>query len=341
MEAVCLIHDIGHPPFGHAGEAELKKLMTGYGGFEANAQNIRVLTELETKSDYKGLNLTRAVLDGQMKYKETFPNDTSKFIYEDDVELMDWAGSEACDVIGKSHRKLRSFECQIMDWADDIAYAVHDLEDSVHTGYIDAAIFQDQSTIAEAVAEVAKEFKDCAIDASKVCRDLINLLQNNPNFRLLSPTIDYRERKVNRKRLTSLLIKRYVTASLRCERTTPPQNPISLRYCYSLYVPIKYRIEVSLIKKLVMKFVIESPQIRTLEEKARHIIRCLFLRFMQVDDVERLLPNDWKGYLKPGYSKRDKARVVSDYISGMTDQYAQKTYARLFLPEQGSIYEVL
>ena len=343
VEAVCLIHDIGHPPFGHAGETELKKLMSCYGGFEANAQNIRVLTKLEVKSHYQGLNLTRAVIDGQMKYKDTFPNNTCKFIYEDDIGLLDWAGNEACAVVGESHRQLRSFECEIMDWADDIAYAVHDLEDGVHTGYIGVATFQNQSAIAEVVEEVTHEFKDATIDASKVCRDFINdyLLRQNPDFQVISPTTDYRERKANRKRLTSLLIGRYVRAPLLCERTDPPEKPISLRYLYSLYIPIEYRIEVCLLKKLVMKFVIEAPQIRTLEEKARYIIRCLFSRFMQVDEVEQLLPNDWKGYLKAPYSEKDKARVVSDYIAGMTDHYAQKTYARLFLPEQGSIYEVL
>ena len=79
VEAICLVHDIGHPPFGHAGENELKKLMISYGGFEANAQNIRVLTHLETKSASEALNLTRAVINGQLKYKELFRKDRRKF----------------------------------------------------------------------------------------------------------------------------------------------------------------------------------------------------------------------------------------------------------------------
>ena len=343
VEAICLVHDIGHPPFGHAGEDELKKLMACYGGFEANAQNIRVLTKLETKSAYQGLNLTRAVLDGQLKYKKAFPCDRRKFIYGDDIELMDWAGEEACAVVGESNRRLRSFECEIMDWADDIAYAVHDLEDSIHSGYIDSTTFQDRSGIAEVVEEVADEFKDCAVDVSRVCNDFIYtyLPQENPEFRGLRPTIDYRERKANRKQLTSALIKRYIVSSLRGERIDAPKSPISLRYFYSVYVPTEHRIEVCALKKLVMRFVIESPQIRTLEEKARHIVKSLFTKLMQADDVEHLLPNDWKEHLQGGFSEQDKARVVSDYISGMTDHYAQKTYARLFLPGQGSIYEVL
>ena len=97
-----------------------------------------------------------------------------------------------------------------MDWADDVAYAVHDLEDSVHTGYIDASTFQNQSGIAEVVEGVVGEFKDCTVDASRVCIDFINnyLPKQNPDLRGLSPTVNYRERKANRKRLTSSLINR-------------------------------------------------------------------------------------------------------------------------------------
>ena len=343
MEAVCLVHDIGHPPFGHAGEDELNKLMKCYGGFEANAQNLRVLTKLETKSNYDGLNLTRAVMDGQLKYKKPFSICRRKFIYKDDVELSDWAGKEASAVVGKPHQVTKSFECQIMDWADDIAYAVHDLEDSMHTGYVGATTFRDESSIKEVVNKVANEFEASNVDVPKLCHEFLNgfLLKKNPDFRGLSPTVDYRERKANRKRLTSMLIHRYITATLRCERSDMPEKPISLRYFYSVHVPVKYRVEVCLLKQLVMGFVIESPQIRTLEEKARHIVKSLFLKFVDADSVEHLLPNDWKVYLKDSHRKQDKARVVSDYIAGMTDAYAQKTYARLFLPERGSIYEVL
>ena len=343
VEAICLVHDIGHPPFGHAGEDELKKLMACYGGFEANAQNNRVLTKLETKSAYEGLNLTRAVIDGQLKYRKAYPEDRCKFIYEDDVELMDWAGKEACAVVGESNRQLRSFECEIMDWADDIAYAVHDLEDSVHSGYIDAATLQNEPALDEIIDEIAEEFKGNDVDIPRVCNEFLRnyLPEQNPDFRTLGSTNDYRERKANRKGLTSALINRYIVSTLRVERGDAPEPPVSWRYFYSVYVPIEHRVEVSLLKKLVMKFVIESPQIRTLEEKARHIVRSLFTKLIEADDVEQLLPNDWKEYLQGNYCERDKARVVSDYIAGMTDHYAQKTYARLFLPDQGSIYEVL
>ena len=95
VESACLVHDIGHPPFGHAGESELKRLMETHGGFEANAQNLRVLAHLESKSvDYEGLNLSRAAIDGQLKYKDSFRYGLEKFVYEEDGEVVSWAADE-------------------------------------------------------------------------------------------------------------------------------------------------------------------------------------------------------------------------------------------------------
>ena len=137
VEAAALMHDIGHPPFGHAGERVLKKAMAPYGGFEANAQNIRVVTLLETKSEqYCGLNLTRAVMDGQLKYKTVFPGRSGKFVYGSDIQTVRWASATARAVATDLDPDAQSFECQIMDWADDVAYAVHDLEDSVHAQFV-------------------------------------------------------------------------------------------------------------------------------------------------------------------------------------------------------------
>ena len=161
VEAVSLLHDIGHPPFGHAGEDELKKLMEPYGGFEANAQNLRIFTLLETKSThFDGLNLTRAVVDGQMKYKKAFPDDKKKFLYQEGLKVMNWASKEAREAAGISNAECKSFECEIMDWADEVAYAVHDLEDSLHAGYITALTFyHDPPEIEAGIREVAQKFE--------------------------------------------------------------------------------------------------------------------------------------------------------------------------------------
>ena len=344
VEAISLAHDIGHSPFGHAGEDELKGLMKHFGGFEANAQNIRILTRLENKSDnYEGLNLTRAVIDGQMKYKDTFSKDLQKFIYADDRELMDWASAEARNAAIASHVKWQSFECEIMEWADDIAYAVHDLEDSIHTGYINSRTFQDDTRIHEVIELVKKKFKDLDVEVARVCDDFRNdyLFKEYPLFKTFGAGGNRKQQKIARKELASSLIGRYIKAANRDTRASINDEPVSYRYLYRIHIPIQYRIEVEFIKTLIRKVVIESPQVRTLEHKGRHMIKALFCALMREDNVEALLPEDWRERLGSSYTKTKKARVVCDYISGMTDDYAQKTYARLFLPDKGSIYELL
>ena len=349
VEAVSLIHDIGHPPFGHSGEEELKRLMKPFGGFEANAQNIRILTKLESKSHkYDGLNLTRATIDGQLKYKEVFDPTKTKFVYQEDICIVDWASKDARTSVNgwDPGNGWKSFECQIMDWADEIAYAVHDLEDSIHAGYIRASTFssqpQDDHRIARTIERVTNKYKDCAVDVSEVYQGLsARIWRENPSFQPFSTADSYKKQKSNRKRLTSHLIGRYIKATKRTERDNVHKDAVSPRYCYKVQIPVEYRVEVALINRLIREFVIDSPQVRTLEEKGKHIIRSLFSKFIDTDNAKYLLPDDWKGYLPDDGTEKGKARVVSDYLAGMTDDYAQKLYSKLFLPNQGSVFEVL
>ncbi|KOG85804.1 deoxyguanosinetriphosphate triphosphohydrolase, partial [Streptomyces varsoviensis] len=146
VEVACLAHDLGHPPFGHNGEQALNEVAEDCGGFEGNAQSLRLLARLEPKRFTTdpdsgepvsvGLNLTRAALDAATKYPWTrggHPTDPAspKFgVYADDVPVFEWLRRGAPEA-GKS------FEAQVMDWSDDVAYSVHDVEDGLHAGHID------------------------------------------------------------------------------------------------------------------------------------------------------------------------------------------------------------
>lgn len=348
VEAVSLLHDIGHPPFGHAGETELNELMSEHGGFEANAQNLRIIGRLETiNENYSGLNLTRAVIDGQLKYKVTRRENAKKFVYENDIDLVEWASNEAMAAAGVTDGEVRSFECQIMNWADDVAYAVHDLEDSIHTGFLDQSSFRQETALDENTISCLKsDYQSLGVDFDHVYDGLLSEIQH----RIFGSTASRLRRvtgtqKANRKRLTSFLISRYIKGTYRTEVDerqiiTRKTN----RYRYQLDVPIEHQVEVAILKKIVWKHVVQSPQIRSLEEKGKYIIRSLFARFMDDDNAFSLLPTDWHPRLFSEGNKVDdptKARVVCDYIAGMTDEYVQRTYSRFFLPNYGSIYERL
>ena len=148
MEAVCLSHDLGHPPFGHAGERSLNHFMAGYGGFEGNAQTLRLLTDRIFSQSRTGMDPTRAFMDGVLKYKSLWSELKSvtgklprnHFLYNSQVGSLDWAlgGHDfpAELVPGEVRDSFKSVECQIMDWADDTAYSLNDLADSVRAGFL-------------------------------------------------------------------------------------------------------------------------------------------------------------------------------------------------------------
>lgn len=341
VEAACLVHDIGHPPFGHTGESELKRLMKFHGGFEANAQNLRVLTHLESKSvGYEGLNLSRAVIDGQLKYKDLFRYGLEKFVYKDDSDVVSWAGEEASSHFKEPGKQLRSFECEIMNLADDIAFSVHDLEDSIHAGYIDVYTFAGKDRrIDKVLDKVEKDFKGAIVNVRRAYDGLVKDISG-----YIGPpkgdsgAFPQRERKSRRKQLTSFLIGRYINAALRKDRG-PAKCAASNRYRYAVIMPNERCVEMKILRELVYELVIRSAEVVALEEKAKFIVRKLFEKFTGKEGYY-LLPDDWRELAD--YKGRDASlkRVACDYISGMTDDYALKTYSRLFLPNQGSIFDV-
>ena len=328
VEAACLAHDLGHPPFGHTGEYVLHELMRPYGGFEGNAQSFRILTRLERKHEaYTGLNLTYQTLDAILKYKTCIDeaalaaaNDgPAKGFYADDRALVE----TIMQCTGNGDR--RSFECQIMDVADDIAYSVHDLEDSLKAGLLTVADFRRVPS-----ARLVRDINEHLLPFGKTVSDDTlhhELLQ-------VADRLEHLERKAGRaawKMLTRDLIHDFA-----CSVTLQPNDRIDAA------PPNRVRIEI--LKAFESYHVIYNPRVTTLGHKGKEVLRRLFAVLDQGKDSVGLFPENWGDeYERTLLDSNEPARkrVICDFLANMTDSYAMRFYSRLFVPGQGSFYEVL
>ncbi len=313
VEASCLAHDLGHPPFGHTGELALHQCMQQYGGFEGNAQNLRLLCRLSTKFlDRDGLNLCRATLDSILKYKNPFSTGARKFYYNEDQSLMEW-------ICESGSPDEKSFECQLMDWADEIAYSVHDLEDGMKAGMITSSRLLNTPHV-----------RDTIDDAHlKWMLEQIGFVEGQNGER---------SRKAARKELTSRLIHDFVRATERRERVVPPGT--SERYRFRLEIDPLQRSRCIVLKNVMFRLIVEDARVATLESKAERIVQGLFQVFSNLEArTAFLFPDDFREQWERN-SDTGKIRIACDYIAGMTDDYAERVYARLFLPQAGSIYSL-
>lgn len=329
VEAACLAHDLGHPPFGHNGEAALQSMMHAYGGFEANAQNLRILTRLESKREGFGLNLTRATLRAVLKYLESYSERkrarlgarahlaVEKCYYDNDEALMAW-------IRGDRDRLARSLESEIMEWADDIAYSVHDLEDGLHSGLIIPEHFANVRLV-ERMADYASKRGAAGCDVSEVQAFMARVFAQLPGGSAL-------RLKEQRKRLTSTLIHGAITNTGVAPRETGG---------LTLAIDEGVRRQVAMLKAVEFVLMIRNPRVTTLEYKGRLIVTQLF-RALAQDDSGDLLPEDVREpWEEARHDEPQRLRVVCDYIAGMTDLTALKLYARLFEPGVGSMQDEL
>jgi dGTPase len=326
VEAICLAHDIGHPPFGHFGEDILHRVMLRYGGFGANPQNIRLVTFLEAKYDDAGLDLSRATLDGLVKYPALFDPEQHpkkpKFTYAADKQILDWIKK------GVQNPNRKPIEGEIADWADQVAYCVNDLEDTLRAGLLSFVDMHSQADeISKAAkADVGENNDDESVTDTKSIKKRAEALQKD----LVKP-MDLRQRKINLKQWTSETIKELLH-DVTIKMTNPEES--SIRYKYSLTKSNKALSTAAVLKATVRKLVFDDPRVKTLEYKGGRILGRLFQVFRK---DPRLLPLDFQQLLE---SKRaTKERLVADFVSGMTDRYAYSYYNRLFQPGSGSFYE--
>lgn len=326
VEAICLSHDLGHPPFGHAGERTLHNVMKQYGGFEGNAQTLRLLTETiySDKISRKGMNPTRAFLDGVLKYKTLYSelNDPKNhFIYNEQKQFLDFVfdGIELAKEFeaGKKRDHFRSIECQIMDWSDDVAYSLNDVADGIHSGFIT------QQKI-EQWAE--KQNFDPELQTS--LQKLFEAMKEGRVERSLSSKIG-----------------KYIESCSVVESKNVMTDKTN-RYCFDLVIDEKAKKESAMFKRLSLDLVFLSPQLHQLEKKGDYLLKRIFDIFadnyLEKKKFElNLLPKYVEQNFLATTETKHRARLLCDYIAGMTDGFAIRTYKRLFDPEFGSMVDLI
>lgn len=344
IEAICLVHDIGHPPFGHGGEIALNYMMRDHGGFEGNGQTLRIISKLGKYSEEDGMNLTRRTCLGVLKYPCSFSelwnkskkrNKVSEFqdlnqdewqppkcYFDEEQETVDWILKEFAsrdqstfnqytkEASENHHSKFKSFDCSIMDLADDISYSVHDFEDGLELG-----VFSDQ-------------LKNNLVD---------NLFKNEKFKFYLKEIKNYDENTIIK--LKSLREpKKFISVSvgflihnIEIEKNEVEFDCPYLQYKVRLNAQAKAALDE--FTRIVWDNIILSPHNLEVVKRGQIVVCSLFDAFIKNQDH---LPKSTK---KKYESAENKHRVICDYISGMTDRYALKMYSKIFGSEIISFFE--
>ncbi len=324
-ETAALAHDLGHPPFGHNGEKALDELAARCGGFEGNAQTLRILTRLEAKSvDAEGrsigLNLTRATLDACTKYpwrRGEGPDGTAKFgAYEDDLGVFHWLRAGA-DGPG------RCLEAQVMDFADDVAYSVHDLEDGIVGGHIDLSRL-DSATELTGVWETVRDwYLPGAAD-----EELVAALQRvRATGRWPGTAYDGSRQALSvLKNLTSDLIGVFCGSVHSATRDKYGDGPL-VRHQADLAVPSTTATEIAVLKGIAAHYVMRTEARMLVMDDQRALVAELFEALVATEGRE--LDPSLRQDFGEAVDDAGRTRVVVDQIASLTDASALAWHRRL------------
>ena len=324
VDTAGLAHDIGHPPFGHNGELVLNELAAPCGGLEGNAQTLRILTRLEPKvldSDgaSAGLNLTRACLDAACKYPWPRRAGGTKFgVYADDLPVFDWLRDGAED-------GQRCLEAQIMDWSDDVAYSVRDVEDGVLSHRISLDVLAAPGERAALAELAAKEFTSLPLSALEEAATGLSRLASVADVATNCYDATFAA-QVALKRLTSELVGRFASAAVTETRRASGDGPLT-RYQAEFRVPDLVAAEVALLKALALRYVMSDPERLAMQSSQRDILADLFAV------VSRQAPDSLDPVFLPAWSAAGddaaRLRVVVDQVASLTDGQALRWHREL------------
>jgi dGTPase len=327
VDTACLAHDLGHPPFGHNGERALSDWSTDIGGFEGNAQTLRLLTRLEPKvfgadGHPYGLNLTRASLDASCKYPWPIQHaiaDASgreKFgFYADDTAVFEWLREGAPE-------RVRCIEAQVMDLSDDIAYSVHDFEDAIVNGYIDVDVLGSPAAHDELMVKVKEwvgdEFTPDQLEAAYQRLTAMEQWLHSWNGSRLD--------QARLKNLTSQLIGRFARTATIATRAAYPR-PSLTRYGAQMVVPADEAAEIGVMKGLTAAFIMSNNDRQPVYRRQRELLVGLADALLASGpaDLDLGFAEDWRAAADDAARKR----VVVDQVASLTDQAAISWFERL------------